>query len=272
MSNKQASYIGFEIGNSRIKMVETKKGKIVNFAVEDIPDDMVRAGEIIQWEAMGDFVKACIKKNRFSGKRAAIAVPDSVAYMRRTRMPPMTASQLEYNLPYEFNDFITEDKDKYVYDYSIIDMIEDEEGNVSEMEMLTCAAPKEIMARYMVMFKRAGLKLVLAAPECHAVGNIFAHLIPNVREGDYAVLDLGSLSTRIDIYSHGIYEVTRRIDTGCRTISSMMADAYGCDVHIAELMMKDNKDNFLEREECRNIYGRIAIDVMRAIKDRKSVV
>ena len=265
MGNKQNSYIGFEIGNSQIKIEKTKKGKIINFATEDIPDDMIRAGEIIQWEAMGDFIKSCTRKHRIAGKKAAIAVPDSVAFIRRTKMPPMNVSQLEYNLPYEFNDFITDDKDKYVYDYSMIGLIEDEEGNVSEMEMLACAAPKEIMARYMVMFKRAGLKLVLAAPECWSVGNIFSHLIPNVREGDYAVLDLGSMSTRINIFSHGVYEVTRRIDMGCRTISTIMAEQYGCDIHIAELMMRDNKDNFLESEVCQNIYGRIAIDVMRAI-------
>ena len=262
---KQGSYIGVEIGNSRMKIVETKKGKLVRFAMEPMPDDMVRQGEIIQWEAMGDLLKAALKKNRFSGKRGALVVPDSIAFSRRTHMPPMGPSQLEFNLPYEFHDYITEDKDKYFYDYAMIDLIRDEEGNVSEMDLLAVAVPKEIMANYMRMFKRAGLKLVMAAPENRALENVAKYLKPEMTEGDYALLDLGAGATRIDIFSKGIYEVTRSIDIGCHSIAQLVADVFGCDPHKAEMYMEENKDNVLENEQCRDLYSRIAIDVMRAI-------
>ena len=264
MKKKKVSVIGFEIGNSRLKIVESK-GRISNYAVEDIPEDMVRNGEVVQWDAMADFIKSCMKKNHFSVKKAAIAVPDTVAYLRRSSMPAMSVSQLDYNLPYEFHDFITDDKDKYVYDYSMIDLIKDEDGAVTEMDMLSVAAPKEIMVRYMQMFKRAGLKLILAAPECWAMENIFHYLTEDDGQNDYAVLDLGWLSSRIYIFSHGIYEVTRRIDTACQTVTNHIADANACDVHIAEIMLRENRNGLLDSEECRNIYSRIAIDVMRAI-------
>ena len=262
---KQGSYIGVEIGNSRMKIVETKKGKLVRFAMEPMPDDMVRQGEIIQWEAMGDLLKAALKKNRFSGKRGALVVPDSIAFSRRTHMPPMGPSQLEFNLPYEFHDYITEDKDKYFYDYAMIGLMRDEEGNVSEMDLLAVAVPKEIMSNYMRMFKRAGLKLVMAAPENRALENVAKYLKPEMTEGDYALLDLGAGATRIDIFSKGVYEVTRSIDIGCHTIAQIVADVFGCDPHKAELYMEENKDNVLENEQCRDLYSRIAIDVMRAI-------
>ena len=264
MKKKKVSMIGFEIGNSRLKMVESK-GRISNYAVEDIPNDMVRDGEVVQWEAMADFIKSCMKKNRFTVKKASIAVPDTVAYLRRTRMPAMSVTQLDYNLPYEFNDFITDDKDKYVYDYSMLELIKNDDGVVNDMDMLSVAAPKAIMIQYMQMFKKAGLKLVIAAPECWAMQNIFEYLTDNAKENDYAVLDLGSLSTRIYIFSHGVYEVTRRIDTACQTVTNIIAEKNSCDVHIAEIMLRENRNDLLNSEECRNIYSRIAIDIMRAI-------
>ena len=89
------SFLGVEIGNSRLKLAETKNQRLVRFATEDMPDDIVRQGEIVQWEAMADFLKDSFKKNGFSCKNAAVVVPDSIAYTRRTRMPPMSAAQLE---------------------------------------------------------------------------------------------------------------------------------------------------------------------------------
>ena len=264
-AQKQGSYIGVEIGNSRMKIVETKKGKLVRFALEPMPDDVVRRGEIIQWEAMSDLLKAALKKNRFSGRKAALVVPDSIAFSRRTHMPPMGPAQLEFNLPYEFHDYITEDKEKYFYDYAMIDLIRDEEGNVSEMDLLAVAVPKEIMSNYMRMFKRAGLRLVMAAPENRALENVAKYLKPEMTEGDYALLDLGAGATRVDIFSKGVYEVTRSIDIGCHSVAQVVSDAFGCDPHKAELYIEENKDNILDSEPCRDLYSRIAIDVMRVI-------
>lgn len=261
----KASYLGIEIGNRRIKLAETKNERLIRFAVEDLPDDMVRDGEILQWEAMADLIREFIRKHGFSCKKGAVVVPDSIAYTRRTRMPAMSAAQLEFNLAYEFHDFISDEKDKYIYDYSMVDLIRDEEGNVTEMDLLAVAVSKDIMDRYLQMFKRAGLKLVMATPESRAIGNVCHRLYPEMAQGDFAVLDLGSSATRVDIFSQGIYEVTRTIDTGCRTITDAIADSVGCDPHIAEINLRENRDNVQSLEACQDLYGRIAIDVMRAI-------
>ncbi len=259
------SYVGVEIGNRRIKLAETKNQKLVRFASEDIPDDMVRSGEILQWEAMGDLLKDAVKKNGFSGKKGAVVVPDSIAYTRRTHMPAMSAAQLEYNLSYEFHDFITDDKDKYIYDYSMVGLIKDENDQVTEMDLLAVAVSKDIMDKYLRMFKRAGLKLVMAAPESRAIGNVCHRLNPEMSQGDFAILDLGSDATRVDIFSHGIYEVTRTIDTGCKSLAGVVADGMGIDPHIAEMHIRENREDILSNEACQDLYGRIAIDVMRAI-------
>ena len=259
------SYVGVEIGNRRLKIAETKNDRLIRFAAEDIPDDMVREGEVLQWEAMADMIKDAMKRNGISGKKGAVVVPDTIAYTRRTRMPAMSTAQLEYNLAYEFHDFISGEGEKFIYDYSMIDLIKDENDQVTEMDLLAVAVPKDVMDRYLHMFKRAGLKLITAAPESRAIGNVCQKLDPEMAQGDFAILDLGSDATRVDIFSRGIYEITRTIDTGCRTLAQVVAEGMGIDPHISELHLRENREDILNNEACQDLYGRIAIDVMRAI-------
>lgn len=261
----KSSYLGIEIGNRRIKLAETKNERLIRFAVEDLPDDTVRDSEVLQWEVMADLIKEFIRKHGFTCKKGAIVVPDDVAYTRRTRMPAMSAAQLEYNLAYEFHDFISDEKEKYIYDYSMVGLIRDEEDNVTEMDLLAVAVSRETMEKYRQLFKRAGLRLVMATPESRAIGNLCHRLYPEMAQGDFAVLDLGSSATRVDIFSKGIYQATRSIDTGCKAIIGAIADHMGCDPHIAEMNLRENRDNVQSLEVCEDLYGRIAIDVMRAI-------
>ena len=257
--------IGVEIGNSRIKIAETRDASLVRFMADFVPENTVRQGEIIQWEAMGDFLKDTLKRGGFSGKKAALAVPDELVFTRRIRMPAMSAAQLEVNLPYEFHDFISDDKEKYFYDYSMIGLIRNEEDLVTEMELVGVAVSKELMDNYVHMFKRAGLKLVSAAPANRALENLTRRLNPAMGESDFALLDLGSNATVVDIFSNGIYQVTRSIETGCRMIAEAAADVMGTDPHIAELYIRENREQILSHERCQELYSQIAIDVMRAI-------
>ena len=259
------SYVGVEAGSGRLKIAETRNGTVVRFAAEDMPDDMVRNGEIVQWEALGDFLKDSLKKNGISGKRGAVVVPDSLAFTRRVRMPAMSAAQLEVNLPYEFHDFISDDKEKYIYDYAMVGLLKDEDGVVREMDLLGAACSRELMDNYNQMFRRAGLKLAVAAPDSRASGNIFRKIAPQHTDEDFALLDLGASATRIDIYSRGIYSVTRSIEAGTSAVAGAIAELAGCDRHIGELYMREDREHVLESETCRDIYGGIAIDVMRAV-------
>ena len=261
----KGSYIGVEIGQNRLKIAETRNRSLIRFAVEDMPDDIVRQGEVIQWEAMSEFLRDSVKKNGFTCRRGALVVPDALTFTRRVRMPAMTAAQLEVNLPFEFYDFITGDKDKYIYDYAMVGLIKDEEDNVQEMDVFGAAVSKELMDNYKEMFRKAGLKLIQAAPDSRAAGNVFHELQPESAESDFAILDLGGGESRVDIYSHGIYSVTRSIETGTRAITEAIADYAGCDRHIAELYLRENRDGIQYAPPCTDLYGRIAIDVMRAV-------
>ena len=123
------TYLGIEIGNRRIKFAVCTEDRVKQFVIEDLPDDLVRDVGILSWERMATFIKEMKKKHHITCKEVAMILPESTTYVRRFMVPYMTVEQLRFNLPYEFHDFITADKDSYFYDYAVMGIVEeDQEG------------------------------------------------------------------------------------------------------------------------------------------------
>lgn len=260
--------MGIEIGNYRIKISVCSKGLVEKFVVADLPDDLVQEGKIVSWEAMADIIKEIVKENNINCKNVAAVLPDGLTYIRRTTMPAMTIDQLKINLPFEFHDYITEERDKYVYDYSVIDFVEDETGKPKEMDLLTVAVPKETLEQYKTMFRRAGLKMVMAAPEIIGFRNlIYKYEDDNHIDDvtDYAILDIGHTGTRLHMFTGGEYEITRNMEIGGQAITNAVAELYSVDKHIAQVYKESNHENIWEKEECKAIYNQLAVEIMRVI-------
>ncbi len=257
--------IGIEIGNRLIKIVEMKGNELVQCVVEDVPLNMVRNGEIIAFEAMADFLKELFKKYHFASKKVSFVVPDDAVYIRRIRMPAMNASQLAVNLPYEFKDFIPGDKQDFLYDYRMVELVEDESGKVVEMDLLAVAVSIVLMDKYAYMFKLAGLKLVEALPECLAYSNLMQTLNQSNMNQDYAIMDLGYVSTRINLYHKGIFELNREIEQGVSSLVEKASDVLGMDEHVAMHCLMQNTDGILEQEAIVEECNGIAISAMRAV-------
>ncbi|WP_130836540.1 pilus assembly protein PilM [Lachnoclostridium sp. Marseille-P6806] len=161
--------IGIDIGNYRMKLVSVERGALRQAVCVELPDGMVRDGRIVAYSAMTDFLKETLREKRLRFRRAAVALPPETYYIRRVRLPRMTVRQLEVNLPYEFHDYISGDPGRYVYDYAVLSM---DEGN---MDLIACAAPKDLVNNYRVMLRRAGIRLVKLVPDVLAIGTILYH-------------------------------------------------------------------------------------------------
>ncbi len=260
-----ANILGIEIGNKTVKVVEIKGNTLKNFAAVNLPDNIVVNNELVAFEAMGDLLKDIVKEHRMKTRKAALVLPDSAVYLRRMVLPAMSEKQLMVNMPYEFKDVLSEDKDKYMYDYSMIGYRKDEEGKVTEMELLGAVVNKSLLEKYQEMFKRAGLKLVKAGPRETALSCLVTILNEGNKEKDFAILDLGYKTTKVEIFKDGVYEVTRTIESGAEDIVNVIAEIFDVDPHIASAYLESNKDNVQENERCVDIYSNIATEVMRVM-------
>ena len=264
------TYLGIEIGNLEIKFAVCTEDKIKAFVVERLPDNIVRDGNIVSWEAMADFIKTKLKEHHITCKDVAMVLPEGITYVRRFLMPYMTIDQLKVNLPYEFRDYITEEKDKYLYDYAVMEIVEEEHnGQVSKnMDIMAVAVTKETIEKYKNMLKRCGLKLRVAAPKSCAYQNIIRRHIKlnaNKKACDYAILDIGHNTADLRIFTEGKYETGREIEPGLKEINYAISDALSVDEHTAEIYKASNQNNILYSEECMSVYSKIELEVRRVI-------
>ncbi len=125
---------------------------------------------------MAEFIKEVIKENKISVKKCGSRNTRKTSLYQTRGHAGYDGRPIKINLPYEFHDYITEDKDKYFYDYAVINKTSDTDGNLTEMELMAVAAPKETINQYKTLFRRAGLRLTLIAPDYSAIRNIIKRL------------------------------------------------------------------------------------------------
>lgn len=256
--------VGFDIGESTLKMVHKSGGEIRTCTVADVPDNTVKNGVIVSMDAMADFIKESARKNDISKADASVIIPAAQIMTKNVTMPAMNVQQLMFNLPYELKDYIREEKKNYYFDYAVREIIADDEGRPYEMRLLACAVLKSVIEEYDTMFKRAGFRLRTAVPEECAYTNI-VNSISDGLSGDFCIADLGHSSTRLHIFHKGEYAAMRNIDVGGRNLDILIADESGIDIHMAQIYKKSNYNAVLESEMALSVYNRLAVEIMKAV-------
>ncbi len=255
--------VGFDIGNHDIHIAVMKKGEIVRGITERLPEDIVKNGAITSFEAMTDFLKDIRKKYKLGVKNAGIVLPATLCYCRRFSVVAKTREQLIFNLPYGFQDFITDDKSNYFFDCAIIDAVQTGEGKPPELDVLAAAARKEVVSDYIDMFRKAGFHLKTIIPEELSLANI-------LRCGEYnhshGILDIGHNAVRLYLFVGSRFESVRIIDYGCNALDEVIAEHFGVDSkHLSATYRENNFEGVNGLEECRVIYRSIAFEVLKAV-------
>lgn len=159
-------YLGIDIEDRFLKLVVMKDGKVQKTCLEVMPDNIVMGGRIAAFHALSDYLRDTARRNKIRVKDVAFALPSETYYIRRVKLPKMTAAQLQINLPYEFHDYLQDDTDQYVFDYSVLSVDE------KSMELLIAALSKRQVEQYKEMCKRAGLRLCKLVPDVLAIQEI----------------------------------------------------------------------------------------------------
>lgn len=159
--------LGFDIDADTMKVaVCDSRLRLERCLVADVPENMIRDGKYLSPDAMGDFIRETLKPYRLKGCSCAVSLPENEYYLRRIRLPRMTAQQLAINLPFEFHDFITGEPADYVFDYRVLSLEE------KEMELQAATTSKAVSLTYQRIMKRAGLKLYKLVPDVLGIQSI----------------------------------------------------------------------------------------------------
>ena len=275
--------LGIDIGHDQLKLALVKGNRVQRVATADMPENLMRENRITSRESMADLLRNAMKQNKIHANHAAFVLPNEAVFIKNVEMPPMTVDQLEYNLPFEFNDYITGERKEYVFDYAVVsdyatpgdeggaavgtEGAEEAEAAEPVMELLAVGAHRSLIEDAQDTLRKAGLRLVRSAPAlCCYIGLIRAQQELLSGFGDeYGILDLGFQSIRMYMFKKDRHVATRVLEVGMSRLDDVLADAYGVDAHLAHTYLMSNYENCQDREECRNAYESIAVELMRAM-------
>lgn len=276
--------VGLDIGRDTIKLAVCVNGKVKKSVQAPMPNNLIKEGRPVSPEALGELLRSLLRANGITCRNAGVVLSNDVVYLRNVTMPRMTADQLVYNLPFEFRDYITDELRDYAFDYAMIttpeellgkkaaeatDKKEEEEEGVNPsgaMQLVAVAVPLTVIQEYRAALRKAGLRMIKLAPTVSAFNELI-HLLPdgNLAEREDCILDLGSQSIRMYMFKGGRHVVTRVLEVGLSTLDQVIADDQSVDTHLAHTFLLTNHEDCQNAECCRNTYGNISIELMRAL-------
>lgn len=248
--------LGIEIGHYRIKIAYMEKGELKEYISERIEE-----GTEPDPDLCADMIRDMLEKKMIRCKKAVFVLRQEDSYVKRFRLPLMTTDQLKLNLPYEFQDYIGENLEMFQYDYAMIGRTE------SEMEFLAAACRKEWCQKFERIAKLAKLKLVGIVPFAVGLQRILERAM-NGEAKDYAVLDLRNRAVMVHFFSHGVYEITRTMEPGCKEIERIQNRDPGM---IRQLGLDpdetswDESDKKKLKDELEERYRNMSVQIMRVL-------
>jgi len=303
--------LGIDIGCDTLKLALVSGRHVKKSVVVPMPVGLFKEGRVVSTETMGELLRKTMKEYGIHANYAAVTFPNDVAFIRTVTLPQMTHEQLLTNLPYEFRDYISDELKNYYFDYAVIDnqkiLPDDEEeeeqsaptyGFAQEspeqqkeekppklaMELLAVAVPVSLMTETREFLRKAGLRLVGAAPAVSSYISLIRAL--PVRHGkvlletpdsamlepptfrsdrEYCILDLGYRSVRMYIFRGDVHIVTKILEVGMSTLDDVIAEAYNVDIHLAHTYLLTDYQGCQENPVCINAYNNIALELMRAV-------
>lgn len=264
--------LGIDMGYDSLKLALVSGGKVKKAVCVPMPNAMVREGRVVSTESMGELLRNTMKEQGLRAQKAAFVLSNETVYIRNVTMPKMSADQLLVNIPYEFNDYINDEPKNYVFDYAMITAPgesaelseEDEQGG---MELMAVATPKVWIEELRDVARKAGMKLVKAAPNISSYSALIRRYesVTGVKDQEYCMLDLGHHTIRMDMFRSDRHVVTRELEIGLSMLDTAIAEAFRVDVHLAHTYLLSNYENCQTRDECLSAYNNIAVELMRAL-------
>ena len=274
--------LGIDIGYDQLKLALVSGGEVVSTAMEQMPENLLKEGRFTSPELMASLIRDTMNDNGMKASLAAVVLPNELVYVKTVDMPKMSEEQLSYNLPFEFNDYITGEIKDYLFDYAVLkkddendlggfsvpaESVEAGEETEETMHLMAVGVERAVVEDIQIMLRKASLKLVKTAPALSAYISLLRETQIGLDNGrdEYAILDIGYHNITMYMFKHDQHIATREFEVGLQSLEDIIVDKYGVEKHLAHTYVMSNFENCLESEECLNFYDNISVEMERAI-------
>lgn len=246
------SYLGIDLGTSSIKVVEleSEKGrpKLVTYGFSEQSTDIVKSDAQDVQRKIIAALKTITRKANTTTTKAIAALPSFAVFSSIISLPSMSKKDLVAAVRWEAKKFVPMPLEEMILDWKILNTEdkekkgeEEKKSNLPEKkaknyQILLTAAPKNLVKRYVDIFKQVGLQLVSLETEAFALER---SLIGNDKTA-IMVVDIGAIACDISVIVEGIPILNRSIDIGGNTITKAIANSLNVDLERAEQFKRDS--------------------------------
>lgn len=253
----QQPVIGLDIGTSTIKAIKIKKYKssyeligaeifpLTFESIDDLDPDTKTSLYI-------NSIKKIIRQKNIGSKLVVTAIPADSAIIRYIKVPYMAPEELQNVVPYEAEQYIPLGMDQIVFDYQVLNEVEEE--TQKKMEVLLVAVKNETMNQHLDILKAAGVSPFVIDVDSFALCNAYSLNLQEesetgVKADTVALINMGAKFTTVTIVENGIPHLSRDINIGGNNFTKEIQREFNLSFAQAEELKKQQAAIIVENEE-----------------------
>ncbi len=272
-SKKKPALLGVDISSSAVKVLELSKSgdalRVERYAVEPLPQNAVVEHKIAEVEAVSEAIERAIKRSGSRHKHVAVAVPAASVITKTIKMPAaMSDNDRQAQIEMEADHYIPYPLDEVNLDFCVLGA---SESNPEEVDVLMAACRKEVVDDYLAVVQTSGLVPSVVDIETYAMesayGLLAAHMPGGGLEKTLAMLDVGAVTTNINVVHNNRSVYTRDHVFGGRQLTEEIQRRYGLSYEEAGLAKKQGglPDNY-QTDVLRPFMEAMCQEIMRALQ------
>ncbi len=225
---------GLDLGDSALKLCQVKqKGKgfeLVALNSEKVDSNLLNNTTEIGVDSLVSKVKEVIKASKVKTKNCVISLPESAIFSRLITLPKLDKKDLDEAIHWAAKPLIPIDIKELNLAYMQIDTFTKDSQEM--VNWYVVAAPKDLIARYQNLLKKAGLSLLAIETEALAVArSVFANY--EVVK-DALIVDFGAENTNLILARNKSVVFSQTLGTGSNALTKVIASDYGMEESKAE--------------------------------------
>lgn len=264
---KKRGVFGLDIGSSSVKAVElngkVNKLNLVNLGFENLPNDTVVDGQIMELNAVSEVIQNVCNSNQIKRNEVITSVSGHSVIIKNIVLPKMSREELEESIDWHAEEHIPYDLSEVSLDYHV--GAEDEEA----MEIVIAACKQERLDNLKQAVRLAGKNPVVIDVDTFALQNCYEINYQPDESQVVTLLNIGASTMNVNIVRGTQSLFTRDITVGGSQFTDILQRSLGYSFEEAEAVKRGATDVVENVEETaiqplmENVTETVAMEIQK---------
>jgi type IV pilus assembly protein PilM len=230
--------VGLDIGSSSVKVVEFDHSgeapRLVKFGRCGLLPEAIVDGEIMDRDVVVDTIAELMEVNDIHSRDVVTAVSGRAVIVKKIQMDKMTDDEAREAIRWEAEQHIPFDIDDVSLDFQVLNR----DATPERMDVLLCAAKREMLEARAELIRSAGLVPVVIDIDSFAVQNAYEHAYEHAEGSVTLLLNVGCFVTNVNIVKDGVPYFTRDLSFAGNAILEAVQKDLGVDYEEANRILE----------------------------------